>query len=561
MAKRYSMGVDFGSLSARAVIFDVENGDLIASFEHPYTHGVMDEQLPGSRIPLPPASALQHPADFLESLEKSVKGAMARSGLRPEQIVGLSLDFTSCTLVALDKNYNPLCFDPQYKDNIHAYAKMWKQHTADPEAKLITERANALGRGDIDRYGRKILSEWGIPKILETLRKAPGVYEAAYRFMEAGDWVTYKLTGEESMSYCSAGYKFMWKHGVGYPDGDFFAVLDEGLRHLEEKLVAADRILPLDSCAGFLSEEGARLTGLGVGTAVAPMRIDGHSSVVAVNCYLPGHLDMIVGTGMGMILQSETEAAFPGICGVSYGAVSPKYYGYEAGLSSCGDLFSWFTDSYVNSDIERAAAEAGKPAISYLGDLAEKLAPGESGLLAIDWWNGNRSLLADTDLGGMIFGMNLHTKPEEILRALFEATGFSVRMVVEEFSKYGVQVDTIRAVGGIAEKNPFLMQLYADILNREIIVPQVKQACGLGSAIYAAVAAGSARGGYDTLEEAAERMGCGDGPRYMPNAENHALYTELFAEYRRLHDYFGRGENNVLKKLNTLRNRGNAQGK
>jgi L-ribulokinase len=556
MMETYAIGVDFGSLSARAAIFSVKDGHLAATFEHLYPHGIMSDILPASGAALPPASALQDPADFLEALEKSVKGAMAQGNLQPEQIVALALDFTSCTLLALDDEMEPLCFDSAFRDNIHAYAKMWKQHTATAEAEHITETAEKGQPGVFDRYGGKILSEWGIPKILETLRKAPEVYAATARFMEAGDWLTYKLTGEESMSYCSAGFKFMWKYGEGYPDGDFFAQFDEGLRSLEEKLIPVHRILSLDSCAGVLNAEGARLTGLLEGTPLAPMRIDGHSSAVAVGCHLPGHLDMIVGTSMGLILQSEQEVTFPGICGVGYGAICPGYYGYEAGLSSCGDLFEWFSKNCVPAECQAAAQAAGVSILQYLSDLAGKLQPGASGLLAVDWWNGNRSLLADTDLGGMIFGLSLQSKPEEILRALFEATGFSARMVIDAFDDHGVPVDVISAVGGIAEKNPVLMQLYADIFNREIVVPEVKQACALGSAIFAATAAGSAQGGYDSIEEAAAHMARTEGARYLHNPQNTKIYDTLYEEFKRLHDYFGRGENDVLKKLNALRNRG-----
>lgn len=552
MCEKYTIGVDFGSLSARAAIFDVGNGGLTGSCEQEYAHGIISDSLPGSGEPLPPDSALQAPADFLKALEKSVRGALEITGVRPEHVVGLSLDFTSCTLVALDRNRQPLCLQERFRKNPHAYAKMWKQHTATEEANEITEKALARNPASIARYGGKILSEWAIPKILETLRKAPEVYAAAFRFMEAGDWLTWLLTGQESMSDCSAGYKFMWRPGMGYPAPDEFAAFDEGLRDLTKKLVPEDRILPLDACAGRLDAAGARLTGLNPGTPVAPMRIDGHSSAVAVGCHTPGQMVAIAGTSLGLILNSDREVCFPGLCGVSYGAVVPGLYGYEAGLSSCGDIYEWFVTNCVPDSYRLAAQTAGVSDLAYLSGLAGKLRPGESGLIAVDWWNGNRSLLADTDLGGMLFGLSLQTKPEEILRALFEATAFSVRMIVGAFDRNGVPVEMLRAVGGIAEKNPVLMQLFADILKREIVVPDVKHACALGSAIYAAVAAGSAGGGYDTIEDAVAHMAHAEGRRYVPNTADAQRYDELFAEFRTLHDYFGRSSS-VLKTLNRLK--------
>lgn len=547
--KKYALGVDFGSLSVRAVLFDISNGEYVCSVESAYEHGVIEDVHPVTGEPLPHLAALQIPGDFIKGLEQSVKGVIGKAGIDSRSVAAMSVDATSCSLIALDENYQPLCLKKEFKTNRHSYIKMWKQHTAAKEAEEITRKAGKQG----ERFGGRIFSEWAIPKILETLREAPEIYRAAHRFMEVGDWIVTILTGQESMSRCSAGFKFMWKPDVGYPPKEFFAALDKGLENLEEKLVSHDRVLPLDTCAGYINEEGARLTGLRAGTPVAPMRIDAHSSVVGVGGHEPGKMVLIIGTGMGMILQGREEHAFPGLNGVCYGSVVPSCYGYETGLSSCGDLFEWFAKHCVPTSDIQAARDHDMTVLQYLTEKLGRYRPGETGLLALDWWNGNRSILVDGALSGMILGLTLQTKPEEILRALFEATGFSAKLIIDEHEKNGVEVKELVAVGGIAEKNPVLIQIYADIIGCPIAVPEVRQACALGTAIYAAVVAGSRGGGYDTLEEAIEAMACKKAKHYMPDMENHRIYQKLFKEYRTLHDYFGRGGNDVMKRLMALK--------
>jgi len=554
MQKKYTMGIDFGSLSARAVLVDIKNGLVAGEYVSAYAHGVLDSFLPATREPLPPASALQLPDDYLAALSESVKGVLSLTNVPNEDIIGIAVDFTSCTLLAVDENAEPLCNKEAFRGNIHAYAKMWKQHTAFAEAEEITRVAAERGESFLKRYGSKILSEWAMPKILETLRKAPDVYAAAYRFIEAGDWINAKLTGKMTMNYCMAGLKFLWSPTDGYPDETYFEAVDPALKHVvSEKLVPESEIYPLDACIGVISEEGAKLTGLRQGTPVAPARIDAHTAASAVGANSPGRLLMAIGTGMGMTLLSKKEIFYDGMCGVSFGAVIPQYYGYEAGLSGCGDIFDWCARTCSNAALEKQAADSKVPVIQILTEKAAKLRAGESGLLAVDWWNGNRSVLADTDLSGMLFGMTLQTQPEEIFRAILEATGFSARMVVDSFIENGINVDVIYAVGGIAQKNILLMQIFADIMNREIIVPDVEQACAVGSAIFAAVAAGSVRGGYDTLDEAIEVMRCTTGIHYHPVPENVKQYEILFKEFKVLHDYFGRGENTLLKILSAMR--------
>lgn len=545
MSKKYVLGVDFGSLSARAVLFQVTDGSYVGSADHSYRHGIIEEYHPITGGQLPPASALQIPDDYLEALQNSIRGVLQKTGIDKKDIIAMALDFTSCSLVALDKNYEPMCKKEEFKNSRHSYVKMWKQHTAVKEAQEITEKCGE----ESERFGGKIMSEWGIPKILETLREEPELYNATYRFMEAGDWLTTLLTGEESMSYCSAGLKFMWLPERGYPSREFFKMLDTRMENVEDKLVNHERILPLDSCAGYLTEQGSELTGLPIGIPVAPMRIDGHSSVVALMCHVEGRLDMILGTSMGLILTNKNKKTFPGLCGVCDGAVVPGLYGYETGLSSCGDIFQWFADQCIPAAYEKEAQQARLPVLAYVSQKIAALKPGESGLIALDWWNGNRSVLEDEELSGMILGLNLQTKPEEILMALFEATGYGARTIIEAHRNAGIDINEIVAVGGIAEKNPVFVQIFADIIGCPIYVPEVKNACALGTAIYASLAAGKARGGYDHVSDAVEAMGCKKYTEFHPIEQNQMIYEKLYREYRELHDYFGRGGNDVMKRL------------
>ncbi|MGI6778575.1 MAG: ribulokinase [Acetivibrionales bacterium] len=551
---KYTIGIDFGSLSARAVLFDVKNGGQIGEEVYSYKHAVIDTHLPGSDLPLPPGSALQDACDYIEALEKSVKGLLRKTGVSVDDVIGVGVDFTSCTLVAIDKNGVPLSCKQEFKNNPHAYVKMWKQHTAEREAEYITNVAHNRGEKFLRRYGGRIFSEWGIPKILLTLREAPEIYNEAYRFIEAGDWIVMQLTGEECTSYCTAGYKFLWDYRDGYPSKDFFASLHPGLENVvQEKLVPEEKILPLDTRAGVINKRGAQLTGLREGTPVAVSRIDGHSAASAIGCNDEGKLLMIIGTGTGMVLSSKREVLIDGICGVCYGAVIPGYYGYEAGLSCCGDLFEWFVNSSVSSEYIDKSKSKGMNIYSYIEYKANTLKPGQSGLIALDWWNGNRSVLTDGDLSGVLIGMTLSTKPEEIYRALVEATGFSTKMIVDTYKNNGIDICSIFAVGGIPQKSNFLMQIYADILDCEITVPSLQQACALGSGIYAAVAAGKENGGYDSIDEAISKMSHSEGKVYKPNPDNAAVYKELYSEFVKLHDYFGKGGNDVQKTLKKIK--------
>lgn len=550
MAK-YTIGVDFGTLSARALVAEVGTGRELADATMNYPHGVMDEYLPtGER--LKPDWALQHPQDYLDCLNYVIPEAMKQAGVSPEDVIGVGVDFTACTVVAVDAAGTPLCLKEEYAHNPHAWIKLWKHHAAQDEANRLNRIAEERGEEFLARYGGKTSSEWMVPKIWQVLNEDPALYDAVDRFMEAGDWVVMQLTGVEARNACMAGYKAMWSKAQGYPSRDFFRALDPRLENLvEDKL--STHIYPIGAKAGEITPQGAKITGLLPGTAVAVANVDAHVSLPATGSTQAGRMLMIMGTSTCDIIVSQEEHTVPGMCGVVEDGVVQGLLGYEAGQSCVGDHFNWFVDRCVPEEYAQAAREKGQNLHVYLTEKAEKMKPGESGLIALDWWNGNRSVLVDVDLTGMMLGMTLTTKPEEMYRALIEATAYGARVIMDNFEQSGVHIGTLIACGGIAKKNPFLMQVYADVMNREIQVVRSTQAPALGSAMFGAVAAGRGKGGYDDIAEAAAEMGGVEEKQYTPIPENVAVYQKLYEEYLRLHDYFGRGANDVMKRLKAIK--------
>lgn len=551
MPTKYCIGVDFGTLSARALLVDVADGRELATATLDYPHAVMDERLPdGTR--LKPDWALQHPQDYLDTLSFTVNEVLRESGVDASDVVGMSIDFTACTMIAVDESGTPLCFKDEFKSNPHSYVKLWKHHAAQYLADRLNAIAEERGETFLKRYGGKISSEWMIPKIWQVLLEAPEVYDATDRFMEAADWVIMQLTGKEARNSCTAGYKAMWSKREGYPSKDFFKALDPRLENVVEEKLSTD-IYPIGSKAGEVTETAAQWSGLAKGTAVAVANVDAHVSLPPVGLTEKGKMLMIMGTSTCDIMLSDEEKIVPGMCGVVEDGVIPGLMGYEAGQSCVGDHFNWFVENCVPAEYKQEAEERGMNLHVLLTEKAEKYKPGESGLLALDWWNGNRSVLVDTNLTGMMLGMTLTTKPEEMYRALVEATAYGARMIVDTFNKSGVRIDEIYACGGIAQKNAFMMQIYADVLGYEIRISRSAQAPALGAAMFGAVAAGAANGGYDSIVDAARNMGGVKDVVYRPIPENQVVYEKLYAEYATLHDYFGRGGNDVMKRLKDIK--------
>jgi L-ribulokinase len=416
--------------------------------------------------------------------------------------------------------------------------------------------AVAAERGEpwLRRYGGKISSEWFFPKALQILDEAPEVYDAADRLIEAADWAVWQLTGVETRNSCTAGYKAIWSKRDGFPPPDYFAVLDPRFEHVVDEKMSR-RIVSIGERAGGLTERAAGWTGLLPGTPVAVANVDAHVSAPAATVTAPGTLVAIMGTSICHILLGDELAAVTGMCGVVEDGVVPGLFGYEAGQSAVGDIFAWFADSCVPPEYHELARRSGTSVLEVLEREAANLVPGESGLLALDWWNGNRSVLVDADLRGLLVGMTLATKAPEIYRALIEATAFGTRVIIDAFESAEVRVDGIVACGGLPERNRLLMQIFADVTGREFAVAASGQAPALGSAMFGAVAAGAAAGGFDSVVEASRQMAHLGETRYRPDPGRHGVYEELFAEYLRLHDLFGRGGNDAMKSLKAIQRR------
>ena len=551
---RYTIGVDFGTESARAVLVDVADGREHSVEVHPYRNGVIDACLPepDGDVVLGPDWALQDPNDYLDTFRIAVRRLVDGAGVDPRQVIGIGIDFTACTMLPTTADGTPLCFLDAHRRDPHAWVKLWKHHAAQPEADDINRVARELDQRWLDRYGGRISSEWFFPKALQILREAPDVYRAADRLVEAADWVVWQLTDVETRNNCTAGYKALWSADDGFPEPQFFEALEPGFGEVvDDKMSRA--VVAIGQAAGRLSERAAAWTGLLAGTAVAVANVDAHVSVPAATVTRPGTLVAIMGTSICHVVLADDAPAISGMCGVVEDGVIPGFYGYEAGQAAVGDLFGWFVEHSVPPVYHEAARARGVSLHEVLADAAAALRPGESGLLALDWWNGNRSVLVDADLSGVLLGMTLATEAPEIYRALIEATAFGTRVIIDAFEAGGIAIDGVVACGGLPDRNPLLMQIYADVTGRSWRVAASSQTPALGSAMFAAVAAGREAGGYATIEAAADSMAHLRDETFVPNEANRPVYDELYAEYVRLHDLFGRGGDPALKTLKRIR--------
>lgn len=549
---KYALGIDFGTQSCRGLLVGVDTGNEVVSCTESYPHGVMDSFMPDKKTKLAADFALQHPEDYLVVLEKVCKGVIEKANIMPEEIIGVGVDFTACTILPIDKNDNPLSNQSIFKNNPHAYVKLWKHHHAQPYADQINELAISKGENFLNHYGGKISSEWLLPKVMEILNEAPEIYEAADRFIEAGDWIVLKLTGKERRSSCMAGYKGLWHKKDGHVSKEFLKTLDSRLENLvEDKL--SDNIYPLGDKAGEISRAGAKLTGLAEGTAVAIAVIDAHSAVPAAGVAGEGDMLLIMGTSTCHLTLSKVEQQVPGISGIVEDGILPGLIGYEAGQACVGDHFEWFVNNCVPEDYIEASRLEGVDIHTYLTKKSEALKVGESGLLALDWWNGNRSVLVDADLAGLMIGYTLTTKPEEIYRALIEATAFGTKKIIDTFKEQGVPIKMLYAAGGIAMKNTMMMQIYSDVLGLPIKICDSNEAVALGSAIFGAVVAGEEKGGYANIYDAIKKMSKVREGGYEPIETNTEQYQLLYNEYLLLHDYFGKDGNNVMKRLKKIK--------
>jgi L-ribulokinase len=551
---RYAIGVDFGTESGRAVIVDVADGRELAAAVHRYANGVIDKRLPApdDDVTLEPDWALQDPADYIATFQTAIPEILKLSGVDAADVIGIGIDFTACTMLPTTADGTPLCSLDAFRRQPHAWVKLWKHHAAQPEADRINALAEARGESWLPRYGGRISSEWFFAKALQILDEAPAIYAAADRLIEAADWVVWQLTGIETRNSCTAGYKAIWSKRDGFPSDDYFADLDPRFaRVIDDKM--SRRILSIGTRAGGLTERAATWTGLRAGTPVAVANVDAHVAVPAATVTEPGTLVAIMGTSICHIVLSERAAEVEGICGVVEDGVVPGLYGFEAGQSAVGDIFAWFLENGVPPAYHERARAQNMNVHDVLEADAARLEPGETGLLALDWWNGNRSVLVDVDLSGLLVGATLATRADHIYRALIEATAFGTRVIIDSFASRGVPVERLIATGGLPDRNKLLMQIYADVTNRELRVAASRQAGALGSAMFGAVAAGEAAGGYATIVEASRRMARLSAEVYRPHPDRQTVYGELYHEYLRLHDLFGRGEVETMKTLRRLR--------
>ena len=543
---KYVIGLDYGTLSARAVLVSVGRGEVAAESIYPYPHGILNT-ISGGDEELPVDFALQEIGDYVEAMYETIRTVVKQSGCRAEDVIGIGIDATSSTFLPLTKSGTPLCKTEQFRTNPHAWLKLWKHHGAQEEADRMTELAAGRQEKFLMRCGGKVNAEWMLPKLTEIVLKAPDVYEAADNFMEVSDYLVFLLTGEMTRCMCHAGYKLLWNEEDAYPSEEFLRALHPNLSSLKSKLKG--REVQVGECAGRLTEEAAGRLGLREGTAVAASMIDAHVAVPSLGIDGPDKALMILGTSCCMLLCSEKLSYIKGISGCVKNAVLPGLYAYEAGQSAVGDLFDWFVKNCVPGSYEKEAADKNISIHMLLSEKASCLAPGESGLVALDWWNGNRSCLADARLSGMVLGLTLRTKPEEIYRALLEAAAFGMRAIFEEFEKGGITARELYACGGIVSKNSFMMQIYADVLGKTIFTGSTEQGSAFGAAVYAAVAAGAERGGYGSVYRAARAMGKTGDKRYTPIPQNMEIYHRIYREYKLLHDYFGAGGNEVMHRM------------
>lgn len=545
--ERHTIGIDFGTESARAVLARVSDGHIAATATFTYPHGVIDRSLPGTHERLPPDWALQHPGDWVQALEALLRDMAGHAA--PEAVVGIGVDFTSCTVLPATADGVPLCTLQEHSREPHAWPKIWKHHAAQPYAERINAAAGRPGGEFLAHYGGMTSSEWLWAKGWQLLAEAPHLAAAAARWIEGGDWIVWQLTGAEVRSACQAGYKAHWQKDAGYPPASFWASLDSALPSLLDRLGDPR---PVASCAGGLTPAWAERTGLRAGTAVATAAIDAHAGVPAVGVFEPGRLVAIMGTSTCHLLVDPHRRMVRGISGVVEDGILPGLFGYEAGQASVGDIFLWFVRAAVPA--RYTGADGGEAAVyDRLEADAARLDPGEAGLLALDWWNGCRTPLVDAELSGLLVGLTLATEPHHVYRALLESTAYGTRRVIETFEAGGVPVTEVHACGGLAERNPLLLQLTADIIGRDVLAARVPHASAVGAAIYAAAAAGERAGGYDTMDEAVRRMGGRGRTPYRPRAAEQRTYEALYQEYLALAGHFGEGGTDVMKRLRRLR--------
>ena len=544
---RYSIGLDFGTESVRALVVDVRTGRVAGQASESYAHGVIDDTLPTTGARLPPDYALQHPGDWVDGGRAALQAALRAGGVGPDEVVGVGVDFTSCTMLPARADGTPLCLLDRFCREPLAWPKLWKHHSAKDATDRINRVARERGEPWLARYGGTIGLEWFFPKVLETLAGAPAVYEAADVWVEAGDWFVWQLIdgpyprctpGGIVRSTCQAGYKAMWGAGSGYPSADFFGAVDPRLADVVTRRMPGRLVAP-GNRAGGLSPAAAAATGLREGTPVSAAVIDAHAGVPGAGVASPSTMVLVMGTSSCHMMNSRVGRLVPGVAGVVEDGILPGYFGYETGQASVGDAFAWLVETFGLSHAELAARAAELP-------------PGSGGVLALDWLNGCRTPLMDGRLSGAFFGLTLGTRPEQMYRALMEATAFGVRWIVDTLRDAGVPVRRFVASGGLPNRSPLLMQVYADVLNERIKLAGSEQSVALGAAILGCLAAGQAATGHASISQAIHAMARQrEDVVYRPDLRARREYDRIYRMYRSVAEADG-AVARVMRELRAL---------
>jgi L-ribulokinase len=535
--KRCTIGVDFGTESGRVLLLDAASGLELAVSVVSYAHGVIDRVLPGGQQPLPSDWALQDPQDWIAVLDAGIPAVLDQADLPGAQVVGLGIDFTSCTVLPAAADGTPLCMIDAWREHPHAWPKLWKHHAAQHVADRLNETALMRGDAFLERYGGRISSEWYFPKLIELWLEDRAVYDAAAAFLEATDWIVWYLTGRECRQSCTAGYKALWSATLGLPPTEFFEAAYPGFAAPSEKLGTS--FAALGTRAGAVRPALAERLGLGQDVAVAVGNVDSFVSVPGAGVEQAGTFVMVIGTSICDMVVHPEEIRLPGITGVVADGILPGLYGYEAGQAAVGDMLSWF--------VERLARDAGGHGA--LEAAAATLSAGSTGLLAFDWWNGNRSILADADLPGVIVGLTLQSSAEHIYRALLEAIAFGNRRIIDNFEEHGIALSEIVACGGVAVRSPLLMQLLADTSGRPVHVPASNEIPARGAALFGAVAAGV----FEDIRAAIAATRPPIAHTYVPDAAAHATYDAVYRIYRELYGLLGETHVELLHELKRIR--------
>lgn len=544
MKEKYTIGMDFGTRSARASLVRISDGAEIGYSEYVYPHGVMDSILPcGKKLEI--NTSLQHPRDYIEAINHCLSSLVSARLVAVQDIIAIGIDFTASTAMPTDNELTPLCFLKEFEDDPHAYVKLWKHHSTQYCADIINENAIKYGENFIDRFGGKVSSEFYFPKLLQLALEAPDVFNSADYFIEAGDWIVWHLTGQLKRSASYTSYKAFWSEADGYPSVAFLDTLSPGFGEKALYLMRGE-IAPVGTIIGNISKEISDLTGLTTATVVCTPIIDAHSALPSAKITRNDEMLMILGTSGCHILLSDKFTKINGILAVVPNAIIPGYYGYESGQSGLGDQFEWMIKNIIPQSLYTESKEKNIHILDLLSTKASKQKPGEHGLIALDWFNGNRCPLSDSELTGTILGFNLNTKIEDIYRALVESIAFGTRKIIENYENNNIPIKTLSASGSIS-KNDFIMQVYADVLGKKIQLSAAENASAHGSAIIAAATATN-----QSIYDCAQRMGKIKDKIFKPNFENKKIYDKLYEHYSNLFENFGKS--NIMKDLLKLKN-------